>query len=295
MTTDTPRKRLGEILVDENIILPEQIDEALIRQRQTGRRLGQVLIDMGLITHDELAMVLSDQMGVPHVWLRKELVDPRIINILPREVCEMHTVMPMFKVRNILTIALVDSSDIFAIDDIERVSGCTLQPVQCRQSDIEEAIEEFYTDSSMGVDDLMDGLSESDIQVVKSEYEDLSMVEEMAEGAQVINLVNYIILNAIKDGVSDIHIEPDARISRVRCRLDGVLQEMMTPPSRPGRMHSISPPSAPNCLTLSIRKGVWLGRRKLRCQTTPPRLSGNTLTSATNDRARARGRGLPNG
>jgi type IV pilus assembly protein PilB len=229
VTTETPRKRLGEILVDENIILPEQIDEALIRQRQTGRRLGQVLIDMGLITHDELAMVLSDQMGVPHVWLRDGLVDPRIVKILPRDVCEMHTVMPMFKVRNILTIALVDSSDIFAIDDIERVSGCTLQPVQCRQSDIEEAIAEYYTDASIGVDTMVEDLSESDVQVVKSEYEDLSMVEEMAEGAQVINLVNYIILNAIKDGVSDIHIEPDARIGRVRCRLDGVLQEVMTP------------------------------------------------------------------
>ena len=73
------RKRLGEILVEQNMILPEQIDEALDKQRQTGRRLGQVLIDMGLITHDELTMVLSSQMGIPHVWLRKGLVDPKLI------------------------------------------------------------------------------------------------------------------------------------------------------------------------------------------------------------------------
>ena len=224
-----PRKRLGEILVKQNMILPEQIDEALDKQRQTGRRLGQVLIDMGLITHDELTMVLSSQMGIPHVWLRKGLVDPKIIKVLTKEVCTAHKAMPMFKVRNTMTVAMVDSSDIFIIDDIERITGCKVQPVQCRIADIEEAIEEYYNDSSIQVDDLMGVMTESDVQVVQSEYEDLSMVEEMAEGAQVINLVNFIVLNAIKDGASDIHIEPDARISRVRYRVDGVLQEVMTP------------------------------------------------------------------
>jgi type IV pilus assembly protein PilB len=223
------RKRLGEILVEQNMILPEQIDEALDKQRQTGRRLGQVLIDMGLITHDELTMVLSSQMGVPHVWLRKGLVDPKITKVLAKEICSAHKAMPMFKVRNTLTVAMVDSSDIFIIDDIERLTGCKVQPVQCRIADIEEAIEEYYANSAMHVDDLMGDLTESDVQVVHSEYEDLSMVEEMAEGAQVINLVNYIVLNAIKDGASDIHIEPDTRVSRVRYRVDGVLQEVMTP------------------------------------------------------------------
>lgn len=135
----------------------------------------------------------------------------------------------MFKVGNVLTLAMIDPSNIFIIDDIERVTGCTVQAVQSRLDDIISAIEEFYREASMDVDRLYD-TNEVDGAGRPGQYEDLSMIDESAEGAQTINLVNYILSNAVKDGASDIHIEPDLTTCRVRFRVDGVLQEFMTPP-----------------------------------------------------------------
>ncbi|MFC1735396.1 GspE/PulE family protein [Candidatus Hydrogenedentota bacterium] len=222
------RRRLGEILVEDNLILPEQLEAALARQKQSGRRLGQVLLDMHLIAYDALASALSEQSGVPHIWLRRGLVDPKIINVLTREKAESSCVMPMFKIHNTLTLAMVDTEAIFLIDDIENLTGCKIQCVQCRREDIELAVKEYYG-GSIEMEDFLESFQETDVQVVESQFEDLHMVEEMAEGARIINLLNMVTLNSINAGASDIHIEPDLNITRVRYRIDGALQEVMTP------------------------------------------------------------------
>jgi len=220
--------RLGEVLIDNNQILPEQLDEALEKQRQSGRRLGQVLIDMGLLTFDELSEALTKQTGIPHIWLRKGLVDPHVVGLVPRQKAETYCVMPMFKVHNTLSLAMADCGALFILDDIQSMTGCNVQPVQCRRADIQTAIEEHYA-GGVQIDDLLDTFKESDVQVVDARYQDLALVEEVAEGAKIINLVNIILLNAIKERASDIHIEPDGNISRVRCRVDGALREVMNP------------------------------------------------------------------
>lgn len=225
------KKRLGEILIDNNQLLPELLEEALERQKQSGRRLGQVLVEMGFVSQDEVMKAISQQMGVPHIWLRKGLVDPKIVSLLPREKAQYYCVMPMFLIQNkTLILAMSDPSSVFAIDDVERLTGYTIQPVQCRKSDIEEAHDEYY-EGSGGVQKLLDTLEESDVQVVSlaSQHEDLNMVEAEAEGAAIINLVNLILLNGIKEGASDIHIEPEPKATRVRYRIDGALQEVMAP------------------------------------------------------------------
>ena len=221
------RKRLGEILVEQDLLLPEQLKAALTRQQQTGRRLGQVLIDMGLISYEVLSAVLSQQTGIPHVWLRKGLVDPKVVHLLSRSKAEANCVIPMFKVRNTLTLAMADCDEIFVMDDIEQLTGCKIQPVQSRRQDIENVIREYYGES-VEMEDFLESFQESDIQVVESRFEDLRMIEERAEGSKVINLVNMILLRGVKEGVSDIHIEPDDKISRVRYRIDGTLREVMT-------------------------------------------------------------------
>ena len=222
------RKRIGEILVDKNLLLPEDLESALVRQEQSGRRLGQVLIDMGLVSHDEVMSAVSEQTGIPHIWLRKGLVDPKIVKILPKEKAQTYSVIPMFKVHNALTLGMADSSDLFAIDDVESLTGCTVQVVQCRKEDVETALREYYSEG-MEMEDFLESFQASDVQVAETPHEDLRMVEAAAEGAHIINLVNLFLLNAIKEGASDIHIEPDTRTTRIRYRIDGALQESMTP------------------------------------------------------------------
>jgi type IV pilus assembly protein PilB len=225
---DQKHKRLGEILLEQNLVLPEQLSVALERQSESGRRLGQILIEMGLVSYEALASALSFQTGIPHVWLRKGLVDPRVVRVVPREEAEEHCVIPMFRVRNTLTLAMADSSNLFLIDDLERLTGCSVQPVECRRDEIVEAIRTFYSES-VHMQDFIESFKETDVEVMESGLEDLRMVEEKAEGARIINLVNLVLLNAIRDGASDIHIEPDLKLTHVRCRVDGVLQEVMTP------------------------------------------------------------------
>lgn len=230
MTAGT-KKRLGEILVDNNNLLPELLEEALERQKQTGRRLGQVLVDMGFVSQDEVMKAISQQMGVPHIWLRKGLIDPVVVSLLPKEKAEYYSVIPMFLIqKKTLILAMADPSGLFAIDDVERLTGFSVQPVQCRVCDIEDAHSEYYG-TSIDVSDLLDSLEASDVEVVMapSHQEDLRMVEEQAEGARIINLVNMLLLNGIKEGASDIHIEPEPKVTRVRYRIDGALQEVLAP------------------------------------------------------------------
>jgi len=224
------RKKLGEILIDNSLLLPEQLDAALERQKLTGRRLGQVLMDMGFVGHDDIMNAVSEQFGIPHVWLRKGLVDPKVTKLLPREKCQAYVVMPMFRIRHTLTLGMANASDLFAIDDVESLTNCHVQPVQCREDDIHAAIRMYYSES-VEMDDFIESFRASDVQVQETTFEDLRMVEEKAEGARIINLVNLLLLNAVKDRASDIHVEPDASSSRVRYRIDGALQEVMTPPS----------------------------------------------------------------
>ena len=222
------KKRIGEILIEKNLLFPEQLEGALERQRQTGRRLGQVLVDMGFVKADEVLNAVSEQMGIPHVHLRKGLVDPKIVGLLSREKSEAYKVIPMFRIRNMLTLGMANASDIMAIDDVESITGCRVQAVQCRDEDIQRALDEYHSDP-VHMEDFLESFEASDVQVQETGYEDLSMVEEQAEGARIINIVNLAVMNAIREGASDIHIEPDAKHTRVRNRIDGALQESMTP------------------------------------------------------------------
>ena len=224
----TERMKLGEVLVEKNLLLPEQLEEALTRQGGLSKPLGQVLIDVGLVSYDDLFAALSEQIGIPHIWLRKGLVDPKVVQLLPRDKAETYCVVPMFRVRNTLTLAMADCTAIFVIDDVASITGCKVQPVQCRREEIEIAIEEYYN-QRVQMEDFLESFEESDVQVVETQFEDLHLVEELAEGSRIINLVNMILLSAIREGSSDVHIEPDIGVTRVRYRTDGVLREVMTP------------------------------------------------------------------
>ncbi|MBI4633026.1 MAG: Flp pilus assembly complex ATPase component TadA [Deltaproteobacteria bacterium] len=223
-----PRKRLGEMLVHTGKITPVQMVEMLRLHKERNKPLGQVLIDEGILTDEELTTILSQQLGIPHIWLRKGLVDPRIVHIVPKEKALQYQIIPMFRVHNVLTLAVTDPNLLFVFDEIAKVTGLEVQPVLCRVSDIAEAIRECYRDEA-SIDEVLSSADEADIELISAvQDKSLSEITEMAEGSPVINLTNRILIHAIRDGASDIHLEPQRDSFRVRVRIDGLLYELMS-------------------------------------------------------------------
>lgn len=223
------RRRIGEILVNQGRITPEQLAEFLRIQKETSQPLGQIMVEKEILTKEELTQVLGGQLGIPHIWLRKGLVDPRIVHVLPKEKAMLFQVIPMFRVNNVITLATADPHALFVFDEVSKITNMKVQPVLCRTDDILEAIRECYQ-SEVGIDEVMASIDENAIEVVDTGAEkEVSEIAEMAEGSPVINLTNMILLKAVRDGASDIHIEREPKIFRVRIRVDGILYELMSP------------------------------------------------------------------
>jgi len=222
------RRRLGDILVQQGRLTPEQLIIFLRVQKKTQKPLGLILTEEGILTKEELQYILGEQLGISHTWLRKGLVDPRIVNILPKEKALRFQVIPMFRVNNVLTLATADANAIFVFDEISKITNLEVQPVICRSNDIIEAIHECYREE-VSIDEVMSGIDELDLEVVEATTDkEIGELAEMAEGSPIINLTNKILLRAIRDGASDIHIEPQQLLCRVRVRIDGLLYEFMS-------------------------------------------------------------------
>ena len=224
-----PRQmKLGEILARRGRITPEKLTEALRIQKETSKPLGKLLVEQDIISEEELIYILGEQLGIPHIWLRKGMVDPRIVHILPKEKALLYHVIPMFRVNNVLTLATTDPYYYFAFDEVRKITGLEVQPVLCRSIDIVEAIQQSYQED-VSIDNFMTDIDEGSIDVVQIASErEISEIAEMAEGSPVINMTNVILLESIRDGASDIHIEPQAGKMRVRARIDGLLYELMS-------------------------------------------------------------------
>jgi type IV pilus assembly protein PilB len=223
------RKKLGEILLSQGKISPEELDKCLLVQKNSSQPLGQILLQEGSISEDELQQVIIEQLGIQHVWLRKGLVDPRIVHVLPKEKALAYKVIPMFRVHSVLTIATSDPHAFYIFDEISKLTHLKVQPVACRTEDILEAINECYQ-MDVAIDDVMNSIDESELEVIQATSEkEISELAELADGSPVINLVNTILLRSIRDGASDIHIEPQRGKFRVRVRIDGILYDLISP------------------------------------------------------------------
>ena len=226
--------KLGEMLVQAKIITPEQLKEALEIQRREGGRLGQHLMKLGYVTEEQITQILSRQYGVPSVNLSKLEIDPEITNLVPVDVCQKYMVMPIRRVGATLTIAMVDPTNVFALDDIKFMTGLNVEPVVATEEGIKKAIEKYYgaswDEKLKTVLGDMGGTAE-EIEVKAEEEEiDIAELEKSSEDAPVVRLVNLILSEAVQRGASDIHIEPYEKDYRIRFRIDGVLYEVMSPP-----------------------------------------------------------------
>jgi type IV pilus assembly protein PilB len=229
--------RLGELLVKSGKITSDQLEEALSAQQAEGGRVGTHLVKMGFIDDDDLVEFLSQRYGVPAINLGEVEVDESIISIIPAEVARKYTILPVSKAGAKLTIAMVDPTNVFAMDDVKFMTGYNVEPVVASDSSLRASIDQYYGSThSIELKKVMEDLTDTDdadLEVLDEEEDlDLEALEAESEEAPVVRLVNIIMTDAIKKGASDIHIEPYEKEFRVRYRVDGLLYEMMRPPLR---------------------------------------------------------------
>jgi type IV pilus assembly protein PilB len=229
LSPDKDVRRLGDVLLERNLIDPAAVRHAMEEQQRTGKRLGQVLIDSQLVPEADVLQVIGEQLGTPFVSnFRVGLFDPEVVAILPREAATRLNVVPLFKLRNTLSVALSDCQDIAALDEIEERSLCRVRPVLACRADIQKILVDIAGGVSLN-DNFISDIDE-DLELVESAIpDDYSEIDEMSAGSPIINLVNAIIQRAVLEGVSDIPIEPGPTGSRVRFRVDSILYEVMTP------------------------------------------------------------------
>ncbi len=222
------RQQLGDALVSKGIITLEQKAEALVHHKQVGCRLGESLIELGFVQDADIVAILAERSGVPFCNLRKGLFDPKISTIISQDKAEQYVVLPLFKVHSTLTLAVTDPNNIHVLDVLKKLTGCQIQPVVALPEDISAMIEEAYSDNESSVEEFITDFEEADLELVSSNnlgsFEDIA---EMAGESPVINLVNQIIVKAVNDKASDIHLEPEQKFFRVRFRIDGLLYEVM--------------------------------------------------------------------
>ena len=270
--------KLGEILVRENLITPQQLREALEYQRGSGGRLGSNLIKMGFLSEDVITAVLSRQYGVPSVNLDMFRIDMDVINLIPQETAQKYGVLPIAKVGATLTLAMADPTNFFAMDDIKFMTGLNVEPVVVSEASVNIAVSKYYS-STKDIDlagAVLDGdfdmvssklakaksekvgssgtsderISQSDLSVSLDEFEfsgkdseelevledndeiDLAELTRSSEDAPVVRLVNVLLVDSLRRGASDIHVEPYEKEFRIRFRIDGVLYDIMHPPLR---------------------------------------------------------------
>ncbi len=223
-------KRLGELLLRESLISVEQLEKALEDQSTSGSSLGSSLVKLGYINESDLMDFLSRQFGVPAVDPTKIDIDKKIVELIPSHMIQKYLLVPIALKGNTLSIAMADPSNHFIIDDIRFLTRKNIQVNVATESSIIAVIQEYF-DPSTSLEDVIGSMDDDDIDVVSvTDDFDIDSVENEAEQAPVVKLVNLILMDAIKKGASDIHIEPYEKMFRVRFRIDGVLYEIMKPP-----------------------------------------------------------------
>ena len=220
---------LGERLVAAGVITRDELESGLQEQSSRGLKLGETLIALGFIEENELLPFLAEQMGVHSVELRDGLVDPQVVRLIPQSMAESLNCLAMCRVRNRLAVAMADPTDLAVVDQLAHTTGLQIRPVLALRASIDRLLSRCYQDG-FEVDAVTADMDASDVSINEDAFQlDVRKVESIDDSAPVINLVNFMILQGVRQGASDLHIEPGEQHSSVRYRVDGELREVLRP------------------------------------------------------------------
>ncbi len=223
------RGPLGQQLLSANLIGSDELETALSLQAENGQKLGEALLELGFANEEQLLPFIEAQLGVPGVRLREGILDPIAVRVLPRNLAQSLTVLALFRVKNTLIVATDDPLDLDRIDRIERFTGFNVRMVFAFKAAIDRMLRRVY-DEDFRVDAVTADLDDSDVELqLETSDVDVASVHDLVDGSPVVNLINYLILQAIRKNASDIHIEPSRNFASVRFRIDGQLVEMLRP------------------------------------------------------------------
>ncbi|MGD1277087.1 MAG: ATPase, T2SS/T4P/T4SS family [Tepidisphaeraceae bacterium] len=233
MVATLERKPLGQLLLAKGLIQPEQLERALEEQKRSGHQklLGEVLVEMHMCTEDQITESLAQAYGVPYARISPKIADPKVIAVLPKEFLEKHQVLPLYLVEGTLTVAVPEPANVFLLEEIERISSYHVQVVAATVRDIKSTLQAYLpNDKVFVIDDIIEEVKPEEFTLIEQPVQDIATLEVAAGDSPVIKLVNYVIYNAVKEGASDIHIEPGDGVLRIRYRIDGRLTEKLRPP-----------------------------------------------------------------
>src|SRR6185503_5342099 len=199
MIATLQRKPLGQLLLGKGLLTQEQLDRALDEQKRSNHQklLGEILVELRICTEDQITEALAQAYGVPYARVSPKVADPKVIAALPKEFLEKHTVLPLFHVENVLTVAVPEPANVFLLEEIERISGHQVQVVAATTRDIKATLQTYLpTDKVFVIDDIIEEVQPEEFSLVETKVEDISNLEHAAGDSPVVKLVNYCIYSA---------------------------------------------------------------------------------------------------
>jgi type IV pilus assembly protein PilB len=214
----TPKKRLGDILLQTGLINQEKLDEAIALQRVSKERLGKVLVKLGYVSEETIVQTLSQQLRIPCINFSECILDKKMVLLVPETVARNYVMVPVSRKDRVLTVAMADPLNVLAIDELSIRTRLTIEPAIALEEDIKRALEELYGGSFM---------AKTETAPEPLGFEDLADEGplEVEEEGPISQLVNLLMLEAFRERASDIHVEPDEGLLKIRYRVDGLLRE----------------------------------------------------------------------
>jgi type IV pilus assembly protein PilB len=223
------KKLFGESLVEKGLITGEQLRHAELEARASAKSMRRIIIETGLISEEDLTAFLSQQLDLPVVDLSNYLIDPETIDQIPESLAGKHLLIPILRIGDNLTVAMVDPLDVFALDELHMKTGLNIEPVLATETEVKKSLNQHYGAKGT-LEEVIDGLDREKLEVKPGQEMELKRLQVIADEPPVVRLVNMIIIEAARQGASDIHIEPEEDTLKIRFRIDGLLHERTGPP-----------------------------------------------------------------
>ena len=223
------KKLLGESLVEKGLITAEQLRQAELEAKADAKSLRKILTKKGLISDEDLTVFLSQEFNLPFIDLTNYLIDPETIDLVPEDLARKHLLIPILRIGDDLTVAMVEPSDVFALDELRMKTGLSIEPALATETEVEKALDQHYSAKGT-LEEVIASLDREQLEIKPGQEMELKKLQGIVEEPPVIKLVNIMVIEAVRQGASDIHIEPEEDTLKIRFRVDGLLHEHTGPP-----------------------------------------------------------------